>query len=77
MLTMTEPIKRKRKPGAGRPKGPNPRRKTISSFKASEPFEKWFDGLVDHCRIPASSVIELALIAYARQEGYAPEPPKR
>ncbi|AGA26043.1 hypothetical protein Sinac_1665 [Singulisphaera acidiphila DSM 18658] len=77
MLTMTEPAKGKRKPGAGRPKGPTPRRKTIAAFKGSEPFEEWFDGLVEHCRIPASSVIELALIVFAKQEGYEPEPPKR
>jgi hypothetical protein len=75
MLTMTKP--KKRKPGAGRPKGPSPPRRTIASFKGSEEFEVWFAELVDHCRIPASSVIELALICYARQEGFKGDPPRR
>jgi hypothetical protein len=69
--------KKKRKPGAGRPKGPEPRRKTIAAFKGSEAFDEWFRGLLDHCRIPGSSAIEKGLILLAEQEGYEPEPPRR
>jgi hypothetical protein len=82
MPSMAPP--RKRKPGAGRPKGPEPRKKTIAAFKGSEPFAEWFEGLVEHCRqrsgwsdLPASSVIERGLICLAEKEGYEPKPPKR
>lgn len=80
MLTMA----RKRKPGAGRKKGPTPPRSMIAAFKGTEEFAAWFDGLVEHCRttsgwpdLPASSIIERALYCLAKQQGYEAEPPKR
>lgn len=73
----TEPRKRTRKRAMGRPKGDQPPKKTIAAFKGSEPFDGWLDGLVEYCRIPLSSVIELALILYAGQQGYEPKAPKR
>ena len=80
MLTMA----RKRKPGAGRPKGTEPPRKPIYSFKGTEEFKRWLDGLVEHCRsssgwsgIPISGVIERALIEFARSQGYPDPPPER
>lgn len=75
---------RKRKPGAGRPKGPAKPKDMIAAFRGSEEFSVWFDGLVEHCReksgwpdISGSSVIERALICIAREMGYEVPPPKR
>ena len=75
---------RKRKPGAGRPKGPTPPREPIAAFRGSEEFAAWFEGLVEHCRassgwadISGASVIERALICIAREMGYDKPPPKR
>jgi hypothetical protein len=80
MLTMT----RRRKPGAGRPKGPEPPREVIAAFRGTREFAEWFEGLVEHCRqesgwstIPAATVIERALICVARDLGYdKPAPPR-
>lgn len=74
---MVVAVAKKRKPGAGRPKGPTPPRKTIAAFKGSEAFAEWFDAFVRHCRMPASSVIENALILYAEQREFAEPAPER
>lgn len=75
---------KKRKPGAGRPKGSLPARDSIISFRVTSGFTDWFDGLVEHCRInaqwahlPPSAVIVQALICLAKERGYEKEPPKR
>lgn len=68
---------RKKRTGAGRPKGPTPPRETIASFKGSAAFAKWLEAFVRHCRMPASSVIENALIEYARFRGFDQEAPER
>lgn len=76
MPAMVEP-KIQSKPGAGRPKGPRPRRKMIAAFKGSPEFASWLDSLVKHCRMPTSSVIENALIEYARIRGFNDPAPER
>lgn len=80
MVTMA----RKRKPGAGRPKGTRPARERILSFRVTEEFGDWFDGLVEHCRqeadwtlLPTTAVNIQALICLARERGYDREPPKQ
>ena len=61
----------------GRPASANPKKRVIS-FRVSEEFGAWFDGLSDHVRIPAASVVELALIKWAKDVGgYESTPPKR
>ena len=60
----------------GRPRVPEPKT-PIASFKGSKAFAEWFDRLVDHCRVPGSSVIEKALIFYAESEGFNEPAPKR
>ncbi len=80
MATMT----RRRRPGAGAKKGDVPPKNVIAAFKGSPEFEEWFNGLVDHCakatgwpELPASNVIERALICLANQLSYEAKPPKR
>jgi hypothetical protein len=67
---------RKSGPKGGRPKLPDPK-KNIVTLRGSEAFRDWLNNLADHCRLPASAVIDQALIAYARQQGFDQEPPKR
>jgi len=74
----------KRKPGAGRKKGPLPPRSLIAAVKGSAAFETWFAELLEYCRresgwstLPASSVIERALVAFAKTEGFEKEAPAR
>ncbi|MHB8397384.1 MAG: hypothetical protein ACYDCI_00395 [Candidatus Limnocylindrales bacterium] len=56
----------------------------MASFRCTEAFAEWFDGLVVHCReeagwdsIPVSAVIEKALVCLAKEKGYPIEPPRR
>jgi hypothetical protein len=78
MATMT----RKRKPGSGRPKADKPTRDSVISFRVTDEFADWFDGLVEHCRrdvrwhsLPPPAVIVQALICLAKERGYDPEAP--
>lgn len=80
MLTMAK----KRRVGPGRPKGEEPAKGVIASFRGSPEFAGWFDGLVRHVRkktdfpsISATSVIERSLICLARELGYEEPPPPR
>jgi hypothetical protein len=75
---------RTRRPGAGHPKGTKHPRGMIASFRGSGPFKGWFNGLVSHCRkrsgwpdLPASSVIERALLCSAREQEYEAAAPTR
>lgn len=60
----------------GRPKVPNPKRQVIS-LRGSEEWREWLNGLADHCRIPATALIDVALTRYAKEAGYEEPPPKR
>jgi len=56
----------------------------IAAFKGSSEFGEWFERLLEYCRresgwatLPASSVIERALILFARDQGFDEEAPAR
>jgi len=56
----------------------------ICAFKGTPEFGEWIVALVEHCKastgwsnITASSVIERALAAFARDQGFEEEPPAR
>jgi hypothetical protein len=53
------------------------RRKVIASFKATDDFDVWFEKLVRYARLPKSTLIEHALIAYASAQGFDEVPPGR
>lgn len=75
MTTMAAP---KRRPGRPpKPKHELSRKETVLALKGSEEFRAWLEGLAAHMRLPLSIVMEHALVVYAKQEGYDPEPPKR
>ena len=68
----------------GRPKGPEPPRQIIASFKGTADYAAWFDSLVEHCRdksgwsaLPAAAVVERALACLAKEQGFDEPPPKR
>jgi hypothetical protein len=75
-VTMTQP-KKKRKPGAGRPKGEKPPRAVIVTFKGYPEFDEWMDRLAASMRLPKSLLIEHALIEYARSHEFDEPPPER
>lgn len=59
-------------------KGPAPpTRNTVLTIKGTEEWKAWLNGLCDHVRIPASTIVDLALVRYAKEVGYTREAPKR
>lgn len=71
-MARAKPTKNK----GGRPPVENPKRRVVS-FRCSDEFGDWFDGLASQTRIPVPSIIELAVIQWARTQGYKPEAPER
>ncbi len=52
-------------------------RRVIASLKGSEGFEEWFTRLASFVRLPKSTLIEHALVAFASAEGFDEQPPER
>jgi hypothetical protein len=75
MVAMAEPKKTKRK--AGRPKTGLPPRKPSVTLKRSEEWRDWLNAFAEHCHMPATVVIDQALIAYAESRGFDQAMPKR
>jgi hypothetical protein len=72
MLTMP---RKKKAPGEA-PNVPAPK-KIISAFKGSPDFDHWFTRMSSEMRLPKSTLIEHALIAYAQSKGFLDPPPER
>lgn len=53
------------------------RRGTVLTIKGTEEWKGWLGGLSDHLRIPTSTIVDLALVKFAKENGYEPEAPKR
>jgi hypothetical protein len=75
---------KKRKPGAGRPKGSRPPRDAVISFRVTSAYAVWFAGFVEHCSgavgyadLPSHAVVLQAIASYAKEKDYEEEPPKR
>jgi hypothetical protein len=53
-------------------------RKSIAvTIKGSPEWKEWIDGLAEHCRLDVAKVIDLAVVEYAKAEGYDPKAPQR
>lgn len=55
---------------------PGPRG-TVLTIKGTDDWKDWLNGLSDHLRIPTSTIVDLALVRYAKEMGYTKEAPKR
>jgi len=74
MVVMAE--KHAGKGKGGRPKGPEPKRSSVS-LKGSTAWRDWLNDLAEHCHMPATVVIDQALIMYAKANNYGePMPPR-
>jgi hypothetical protein len=70
--------KTRESPKADKDQNPAPvRRGTVLTIKGTEEWKEWLSGLSDHLRIPTSTIVDLALVQFAKSEGYEPAPPKR
>lgn len=67
-----------RRPAATEQPGePGPRRSVVLTIKGADEWKEWLNGLSDHLRIPTSTIVDLALVRYAKEVGYEKAPPKR
>jgi hypothetical protein len=62
----------------GRPKGSAGARKgNVLSIRGSNEWRDWVGRLADHSRLKVADVIDRALLAYAKQEGFTEVAPRR
>jgi hypothetical protein len=53
-------------------------RKTIAvTIKGSPEWKEWIEGLAEHCRLDVAKVIDLAVVDFAKSEGYERKAPQR
>jgi hypothetical protein len=53
-------------------------RKMIAvTIKGSPEWKEWVDGLARYCRLDVAKVFDLAVVQFAKGEGYSPEAPER
>ncbi len=52
-------------------------RQTVLTIKGTPEWKAWLDELGDHVRMPASTIVDQALVKYARDMGFAKDAPKR
>jgi hypothetical protein len=50
---------------------------TVLTIKGSEEWKGWFERFADFLRTPGSTVVDHALVSYAKEKGFKEEPPKR
>ncbi len=53
------------------------RRGMLATMKASAEFVAWFRELLAYLRMPGATVIEHALIEFAKKSGFPKQPPPR
>ena len=52
-------------------------RRTVLTIKGTDEWREWLDGFGKHLRTPTSTIVDHALVRYAKETGYAPEAPER
>jgi hypothetical protein len=72
---------------AKRPKGkatspePDPgkaeRKPTVLAMKGSPEWKQWLDRAARHCRLSASTLVDLAVAEYVKARGFDEPPPDR
>ncbi len=55
---------------------PGPRR-TVLTIKGTEEWRVWLEQLGEHLRTPTSTIVDHALVRYAKEVGFGKEAPKR
>lgn len=61
----------------GRPPKAEGAKQNVLSIRGTAEWRDWLGRLSDHCRLRSADVIDRALIAYARAEGFAEPAPRR
>jgi hypothetical protein len=67
---------KKKTPEPAPPPGPGPRR-TVLTIKGTEEWRVWLERFGKHLRTPTSTIVDHALVRYAKEMGFAEEAPER
>ena len=54
-----------------------PKRATALTIRAGEEWKAWLERLARHCRLTTSTVVDLAVVRYAKEMGFEEPPPER
>ena len=52
-------------------------RRTVLTIKGTDEWREWLERLGKHLRTPASTIVDHALVRYAKEMGFKEEPPER
>jgi hypothetical protein len=55
---------------------PGPR-KTVLTIKGTDEWRAWLERLGGHLRMPASTLVDIALVEFAKSKGFEEVAPKR
>ena len=66
----------KKQPVKAKASAPGPRR-TVLTIKGTDEWRVWLEGLGEFLRTPTSTVVDHALVRYAKEVGYTKGAPKR
>jgi hypothetical protein len=66
----------KKKTAKPAPQAPSAR-KVVLQMKGTDAWKDWLDGLGKHLRTPTSTIVDHALVKYAKEVGYGREAPER
>ena len=66
----------KKRPASVPAPSPGPRR-TVLTIKGTDEWRGWLERLGDHLRMPASTIVDIALVDFAKAKGFKEEAPKR
>jgi hypothetical protein len=61
----------------GRPAASSGPRRTVLTIKGTDEWREWLEGLSDFLRTPTSTIVDHALVRYAKEMGYQTAAPKR
>jgi hypothetical protein len=68
---------KKRTVKASAPAPPPGPRRTVLTIKGTDEWRLWLEGLGKHLRTPTSTIVDHALVRYAKEVGYSAEAPER
>jgi hypothetical protein len=55
----------------------SPPRRVVVQLKGTDEWKAWLEDLSKHLRMPISSVVDNALVSYAKAQGFVKSPPER
>lgn len=79
MIDLAPMAKRKRSQRtAAEGPGPEPsRRATVLTIRGTPEWREWLDRASRHCRMSASTLVDLAVAKFVREQGFSEPPPDR